>query len=149
MVGLKLCAFVVNYGSHVHPGRYATGDGVSTFRLIRNLRGGRQSAVELVIPVVHTMNDLAGRLSQQLEADSATLAATFKDDKVLTPLGVDTATVPCLFIPNTYEVYWDITPQKLLQRMKKNTMPIGHRRASNRPKQLASPPTRLTPWHLL
>lgn len=119
MVGLKLCAFVVNYGSHIHPGRYATGDGVSTFRLIRNLRGGRQSAVELVIPVVHTMNDLAGRLSQQLEADSATLAATFKDGKVLTPLGVDTATVPCLFIPNTYEVYWDITPQKLMQRMKK------------------------------
>lgn len=118
-IGLKICSTLLSYSSHVHPGRYATGEGISTFRLIRNLRGGRQTPVALVIPVVHTMDNLAARLSNQLEADSMTLAKCFKDTVLLKQMGVDTATVACLFLPNTYEVYWDIAPQKLLLRMKK------------------------------
>lgn len=119
MVGLKIGATLMGYGSHVHVGRYATGNGVSTFKLLRNLRGGRQSAVELVIPVVHTINDLAGRLAQQLEVDSTTLVKTLSDSTILASLGADSTNVACLFIPNTYEVYWDIAPSKLLKRMKK------------------------------
>lgn len=119
MAGLKICASLLNYKAHVHEGRYATGGGVSAFRLVRNLRSGRQAPVKLVIPVVHTMNDIAGRLSTQLDADSAALAKAFHDTALLQSLGADTATVPCLFIPNTYEVYWNITPEKLLRRMKK------------------------------
>lgn len=119
MVGLKICATLMGYGSHLHAGRYATGNGVSTIRLLRNLRGGRQSAVELVIPVVHTINDLAGRLALQLEMDSTTLVKTLSDSTTLASLGVDSISVACLFIPNTYEVYWDIAPNKLLKRMKK------------------------------
>lgn len=119
MLGLKTCALLLDYKGHLHPGRYATGNGISTLQLFRNLRGGRQSAVSLVIPVVHTMNDLAERLSQVLEADSTQWVATFRDTALLTQLDVDTATVPCLFIPNTYEVYWDVAPTKFLQRMKR------------------------------
>lgn len=119
LVGLKICATLMGYSSHVHTGRYATGEGVSSFQLLRNLRGGRQAAVELVIPVVHTLNDLAGRLSQQLEVDSTSLSKVLVNNDLLKEVGVDTATVACLFIPNTYEVYWDITPEKLLKRMKK------------------------------
>lgn len=118
-IGLKICSTLFGYSSHIHAGRYATGDGISTFRLMRNLRGGRQSAVSLVIPVVHTIDNLAARLSDQLEADSTTLSNCFKDTTLLNQLNVDTATVACLFLPNTYEVYWDIAPQKLLKRMKK------------------------------
>lgn len=118
-IGLKICSTLLAYSSHVHPGRYATGEGISSFRLLRNLRGGRQAAVALVIPVVHTMDNLAARLADQLEADSATLSRCFKDTTLLQQLDVDTATIACLFLPNTYEVYWDITPKKLLQRMKK------------------------------
>lgn len=119
MVGLRVCGTLLAYSSHIHAGRYATGEGISTFRLMRNLRGGRQTAVSLVIPVTHTIDNLAARLSEQLEVDSATLSATFKDTLLLKGLGVDTATAACLFLPNTYEVYWDIAPKKLLQRMKK------------------------------
>ncbi len=119
MIGLKIAAFLVGYPSHIHVGRYAVGEGKSTFTIIRNLRGGRQATVSLVIPVVHTMNDLAGRLSQQLGIDSITMVQTFKDEKLLDSLHVNEATLACLFIPNTYEVYWNITPQKLLKRMKK------------------------------
>lgn len=119
LVGLKIAATLLNYSSHIHTGRYAVGEGKSTFTIIRNLRGGRQATVSLVIPVVHTINDLAGRLSQQLGIDSITMVRAFHDKQLLTSLETNDTTVACLFIPNTYEVYWDITPEKLLRRMKK------------------------------
>lgn len=119
MVGLKICATLMGYGSHVHVGKYTTGKGIGSFALARNLRGGRQAVVELVIPVVHTIDDLAGRLAQQLGADSLTFDRAFNDEAALKELGFNKTSVACLFIPNTYEVYWDITPQKLLKRMKK------------------------------
>lgn len=117
--GLKVCGAVLGYDSKIIPGSYIIDRTASSFSLMRKLRGGRQDAVRLVIPVTHSMNHLAARLSQQLEADSATPAAVFADDAKLKEWGVNAATVPCLFIPNTYEVYWDITPVKLLQRMKR------------------------------
>ncbi len=118
MIGLKTCATLLQYSKHVHPGRYQVSE-IGSLRLLRNLRGGRQAPVKLVIPVVHTIDNLAARLSEQLESDSATLAQAFKNEALLRPLDVDTATTACLFIPNTYEVYWNITPKQLLERMKK------------------------------
>lgn len=118
MIGFRTCAALLQYSSHVHPGRYQVSH-IGSLRLLRNLRGGRQSPVKLVIPVVHTIDNLAARLSDQLETDSATLAQAFKQEALLRPLNVNTATVACLFIPNTYEVYWNITPKQLLERMKK------------------------------
>lgn len=119
MVGMRTCAALLGYKSHVHGGRYEVGDGIGTFRLFRNLRGGRQSAVSLVIPVAHTLNDLAAKLSSQLEIDSATLYKAMLSDATLKTLNTDTANVACFFIPNTYEVFWNISPDKLMQRMKK------------------------------
>ena len=119
LLGLKLCGTVLGYKSNVIPGSYVVRQGASSFSFMRKLRGGRQDAVRLVIPVTHSMNHLAARLSQQLEADSATLASAFKNEVQLKDWGVTPETAACLFIPNTYEVYWDITPAKLLQRMKR------------------------------
>lgn len=117
--GIRLCGALMGYGSRVHAGRYLASTSTGAFKLMRDLRGGRQAAVDLVIPVVHTTNDLAGRLSKMLEADSLSIAQAMNDSRNLQKLGVDTATLACLFIPNTYEVYWDISPIALLRRMKK------------------------------
>ena len=117
--GLHLCGTLMSYGSHVHPGRYLATSHIGAFRLMRNLRGGRQEPVKLVIPVVHTMQDLAGKFGNMLEADSAQWCKAFASDANLNKLGVDSCSLPCLFIPNTYEVYWNMEPEALLQRMKK------------------------------
>lgn len=117
LLGYRLCSTLLAYGSHIHEGRYAVAPGMGSLRLVRNLRGGRQAPVRLVIPVVHTMDDLSGRLSLVLKGDSATWAAALRDSTLLAEAGADTATAPCLFLPNTYEVYWDTTPRALLQRM--------------------------------
>lgn len=119
LTALKMCSSLTGYSKNVHPGKYSVGEGTTTFQLFRNLRGARQTPVDLVIPVAHTIGDLAGKLSKQLEADSLSLVQTFSDTLLLKELDVKLETAPCLFIPNTYQVYWDITPEKLLRRMKR------------------------------
>lgn len=118
MLGVRMGAKLLGLGKRLKPGRYAMGPDVSTLQLLRSLRSGLQVPVKLTIPVTHTVQMLAGRLSKELMADSTTLAHAFTDSLLLRQLDVDTATVPCLFLQDTYEVYWDISPEKLLRRMK-------------------------------
>ncbi len=115
----RLCGALLQYGPQVKPGRYQMGRGVTALRLVRNLRSGHQEPVKLVISVTHTVAHLAGKLAEKLEADSAALMAAFADKALLQQLGADTATAAALFVPNTYEVYWNIQPADLLRRMKK------------------------------
>lgn len=119
MLGVKIASAVLGYGSHIRAGRYEISRGLGSMQLVRNLRNGHQSPVNLVIPVVHTMGELASHFAKSLKADSATLSAAFSNPTELARNGVNTFTVPTLFIPDTYEVYWNITPQSLLERMKR------------------------------
>lgn len=119
MAGFRLLAAAMHYGDgHLRPGRYETGDGLSTLQLVRNLRNGSQVPVRLTIPGLRGMDRLASLLGGILMADSARWAGCFADSAFCAAHGTDTALLPCLFIPNTYEVYWDISPDELLQRMR-------------------------------
>lgn len=119
MMGVKSAASVLRYGNNIRPGRYEVGGGTSTLQLVRNLRGGRQVPVRVVLPVVHTLGDLAARLATQLEPDSAAFMQAFTDSALLAECGLNAETAPTLFLPNTYEVYWNIEPDGFFYRMKK------------------------------
>lgn len=121
LVGYRITATVLGYGSKIKPGRYEIGDGTSTLSLLRNLRNGKQAPVELTIASVRTVEDLAGKLSRQLQPDSLDFLNAFKDPSVCAEFGLDTSTIGCIFLPNTYEIYWNTTPVKLLGRMKKES----------------------------
>jgi len=62
---------------------------------------------------------MAALLAPHLMIDSVAIANALKDTVLCHQLGYDTATVVALFVPNTYEVYWNISAEALLQRMKK------------------------------
>lgn len=121
MVGYRLMATVVGYGGKVKPGRYEIGNGISTFSLVRNLRNGRQAPVELTIASIRTVEDLAGKLSKQLEADSLAFLNVLRDESECRSFGLNTQTISSIFLPNTYEIYWNTTPEQLLKRMKKES----------------------------
>lgn len=101
----------------VRTGRYAIEPGQSFVSLYRNLLRGHQTPVKLTIPSVRTMDRLAGFLGNKLMMDSAEVAQSFADSSFAASYGYTTATLPALFIPNTYEVYWDTTLPKFMQRM--------------------------------
>ena len=68
---------------------------------------------------MRTREDLAGKVTTHLQMDSVTLLQHLEDEAFLAPYGLNKETSRCLFIPNTYEVYWNITPEQLFNRMQK------------------------------
>lgn len=121
MVAFKMLAACTGYADKVRSGRYEVSSSIGTLKLFRNMRNGRQAPVDLTIPIVRTKEKLAAKLAEKLEPDSAELARCFADEAFCEEYGCDTATLPCLFIPNTYEIYWDVTPAQLMKRMKKES----------------------------
>ena len=107
------------FNFHPRTGRYHVYPEMTCLQLFRLLRNGTQEPMNLVVPTARTMDRLASVLSQSLMIDSAEIAMALTDSFYLANLGYTTATVPALFIPNTYEVYWDISADKLIERMER------------------------------
>ena len=108
-----------SYAENMHTGRYAIEPGASTVSVFRQLKNGRQQPMMLTIPESRTMDRLAAQLSQRLMLDSATIADALTDPAFTANYGYDTATIACMFVPNTYEVYWDLSLEQLMSRMQK------------------------------
>ncbi|MBQ9285738.1 MAG: endolytic transglycosylase MltG [Bacteroidaceae bacterium] len=102
-----------------HTGRYAVEPTDNLLSVYRRLRRGQQAPVRLTIPSVRRLSRLAGVLAHNLMLDSAEVAAAFADSAVAADYGYTLATLPSLFIPNTYEVYWDVSFDILMQRMRR------------------------------
>lgn len=116
--GFKLAAKVSGYANRVRTGRYEVSTSIGSLRLLRHLMNRQQAPVRLTIPTVRTTDRLAAELSKQLMPDSVAWVKVLQDKDLCKSLGYDTTTIMCVFIPNTYEIYWDVTPQKFLKKMK-------------------------------
>ena len=119
MAGFKCIARHSGYKDKVRTGRYAIKPGISVINTFRNLKNGHQEAEMLTIPEARTADKLAGVLARKLMLDSLTIAASLTDNDFCQRWGYDTATIACLFVPNTYEVYWNVSLDKLMERMQK------------------------------
>ena len=117
--GMRLAVQLLQYEDRVRPGCYDIGSGQCAWNVIRRLRAGDQIPIRLTIPQTWTKEQLAARLSRQLMADSASLASLFNDPEALKAYETRPEMLVSLFVPDTYEVYWTITPEALLKRMAK------------------------------
>lgn len=99
-----------------------------------------------MIPSVRTVDDLAGRLSRYLLLDSATISKALHDEEVCEKYGYNTQNISCMFIPNTYQVYWNISMDNLLDRMKKRARVSGMRKEGKKPRIQDCRRTRLSHW---
>lgn len=116
---LEFLLKVVRYSEHVHPGLYVLQPGLSNFQLVRRLRSGLQTPVKLTFNNVRTPEELAGRFSSQLMADSLTFLNCFRDTAWRDSLNLNENNYMCIFIPDTYEVWWNVAPEKMLSKFVK------------------------------
>lgn len=112
-----LLAATSNYADKIHAGRYLLDPTEPTFATFRHIKNGIQEPVHLTVPSVRTIDRLAAELSKRLMADSTAIAQALHNDTLVASLGYDSTTIAAMFIPNTYDVYWNISPEKLLERM--------------------------------
>ncbi|MBO4673992.1 MAG: endolytic transglycosylase MltG [Bacteroidaceae bacterium] len=114
-----LFAGLLNLKDHIRTGRYEVTRDLTMLNFIRDIRNHNEKPIRLVVPSVRTMDQMAGKLASQLMVDSASIADYLKDESNIKELGYTKESLPGLFVPNTYEVYWDVSVEKLMERMKK------------------------------
>ena len=98
-------------------GHYIIPKGATAMQVVGMLRSGAQKPVRLTFNNTRTLKELAGRIGGQIEVDSATLYAHFINKNTAEKYGLKSEELIGLFIPNTYEVWWNISPEALTDRM--------------------------------
>lgn len=101
----------------IRSGRYRVADGMNNLTLVRNLRNGNQTPVQLKFHNIRTKEQLASRLSQQLMPDSSEILTLLNDTVFLAKYNLNPYTSVSIFLPNTYEMFWNIDAEKIFERM--------------------------------
>lgn len=101
-------------------GKYHIEEGTSNNDLINKLRIGSQTPVKVSFNNQDTIEKLAGRIANQIEADSLSLLEAFIDPSFLEKNNLNRASALQIFIPNTYEYYWNTSAIKFRDRMLEN-----------------------------
>ncbi|MEP2937556.1 MAG: endolytic transglycosylase MltG [Gilvibacter sp.] len=111
-------AKMMSYGDNsIKPGRYKITPSMNNRALITRLRAGVQEPVNLVLTHGWLLEDVAGKAAQFIESDSTALVTLFYDKNYIAKYGYTTETLMSLFIPNTYEFYWNTDAEAFLERM--------------------------------
>ncbi|HOZ29647.1 MAG TPA: endolytic transglycosylase MltG [Bacteroidales bacterium] len=117
MESFKFVAERKNYPAKVLAGRYEIRDGMSNNELVNLLRSGKQSPVKLTFISVRSLDILSGKISDFIEADSLQLSEMLNDPSVAEKYGFNGQTFMAMFIPNTYEFYWNTSAGKFVEKM--------------------------------
>ncbi|WP_291402143.1 endolytic transglycosylase MltG [Daejeonella sp.] len=107
----------MEYSGKVKSGRYRLQEGMSNRAFINMLKAGNQEAVKISFQNVRLKHTLAGMVSKKLECDSASISKLLDSTEYVQKFGFNTDNVYTMFIPNSYEIYWNTDAEKFLTRM--------------------------------
>lgn len=116
MKSFKTVAAKKGYPSNIKPGHFIINKGMNNNEIINAIRIGN-------VPITVKFNNqerienLAGSLGRQLESDSISFLTAMQNEAFLEKYKLSKETVLCNFIPNTYEVYWNISPDNFNKKM--------------------------------
>lgn len=114
-----------NLAANIHPGRYLIDHGMNNNELINLLRSGQQTPVDVTFNNIRTKPELAHSIGAQIEADSADLIDLLNDTVFVKKYGFNRENILTMFLPNTYEFYWNTTAKDFLKGCFRNTINSG------------------------
>ena len=111
--------FMTYKDGYVKSGKYLIKDGWSNRDLIGVLRSGNQVPINITFNNVRNVDELAGKMAPYFESDSTALLKYFTSENTLNALELNRENVLSIFIPNTYQMYWNADPESIITRFKK------------------------------
>ena len=108
-----------NYPKTIKPGKYHIKKGLNNNELVNLLRSGKQTTVKLSFNNQDSFEKLAGRISEQIEPDSISILNALKDVLFISKGGFNKSTALGMYIPNTYEFYWNTSAKSFRNKMLK------------------------------
>jgi UPF0755 protein len=118
LTSFAFLAKLMEYQEHVKPGRYVLHANMSNIEAIRLLRAGAQEPVNITFNNVRLISELSEKITKNLNMKPAEFEAALVEFTMNNRDGFNKDNILTMFIPNTYEVYYNISPAELVQRMK-------------------------------
>ncbi len=106
-----------SYPQNVRSGKFRIRKGMNSNDLINSLR--QNVPVNLSFNNQERLENFAGRIATQIEADSVSLMAAFTDARFLAGNGFTRENILAMMIPNSYEFFWNTSAEKFRERMAK------------------------------
>ncbi len=131
------------YTTNVKAGRYILKKGLNSNELVNALRVNNVP-VQLTFNNQDRLENLAGRIAQQIETDSIALVKVFKDSVFLAENGFDNATALAMYIPNKYEFFWNTSAEGFRSRMLKEYKKFWNEKRLAKAKTLELTPNEVT-----
>ena len=119
LVSFSFLSKIMKYDDNIKPGSYIIESNMSNYDLIQKLRSGNQSPLKITFNNIRNMDDLSKKITKKLKINSNDFIdylyckewqnkiSQFKFENIL-----------LMFLPDTYEVYWNISSKSLFQKMK-------------------------------
>jgi UPF0755 protein len=110
-------AKIAGYENNIRPGKYQIENGSNIFSIIKKLRRGNQTAVNLVINKLRTREDFAKKIGDNFECDSANVMAILNNEDSLRKFELDSNTAMTAIIPNTYQILWNTSASVIFKKL--------------------------------
>lgn len=132
------------YKYNVKPGKYRIKKRMSNNDLINMLRSGNQEPVMIILNQIRTKTDLASQVGKQLEADSTELLTLLNKDSYMKQYDLNSENALALFLPNSYEFYWNTDAKGFMDRMEKEYNRFWTKERKNKAKALGLKPNEIS-----
>lgn len=113
----KLDANKIAAGKYVIPADFSINEMLNGFIINSLGNGNREESVRVTFNNCRGIAELAGKVAKHIEVDSLDLITFILNQNTLSKYGFNEATIPSLFLPDTYEMYWDTSAEDFVVKM--------------------------------
>lgn len=117
LISFSFVSKVLNYQEAVKPGLYTIPPKTNNLNLVKLLRSGKQTPVKITFNNIRTKEDLAEKITRNLEMDTDSFLNLLTDSANIRKFGFEEESIMAMFIPNTYEAWWNTSPENLFDKM--------------------------------
>jgi len=119
MISFGFLAKILDYQEHIKPGAYQIPSDGSNLTVLRMLKSGRQVPIKVTFHNLRTKKQLIEKLDSKLQMNRVDFESFMNNQDSVSKFGFDTNTIVSMFIPNTYEFFWNTKPSVFFRKMDK------------------------------
>ena len=107
---------IMEYQENIKIGAYKVKMNMTNYDMITMLRSGNQTPIKLTFTYARKMDDLAEKITSRLKMSKDDLL-NYLNDNIDDYNGFEKSDIISVFLPDTYEVYWNVSPKNLTNKM--------------------------------
>lgn len=117
LLSFSFLSKLMDYHKLIKPGLYVIEGDMTNLEVVRLLRSGNQTPVNVTFNNVRLLEELPEKITKNLEMTSEQFLKELSTPEIKEKYGFDSLTFISMFIPNTYQLYWNVSPEELIKRM--------------------------------